>query len=75
MSAGFAKEGEFRGRAAKDGLVVAVAVEEKLRAVEAAGYPFGAVCGEPVGEEPNLRAELLSAGIGREELEHFIPEN
>ena len=49
LSAGLAKERKFGGGSAKDGLVVAVAVKEKLSAIEAAGHPVGRVSREPVG--------------------------
>ena len=54
---------------------MAVAVEQKPRAAQAADYPVGCVGGKPVGEQPDLRAQSFRAIIVREELQHLVAED
>jgi hypothetical protein len=55
--AGFAEQRDFAGRTAEDGLVMAVAVNEDVRALKAAGGKFGRAISEPVREQPDLPAQ------------------
>ena len=59
---GAAKQSNFAGWPAEDGLVVAMAVEEDVsRLARRAGDPIRGLDGEPVGEEPDLLAQKLWA--------------
>ncbi len=60
--AGFAQQGDFAGRATKDGLVMAVAVDKNVRALKAASSKFRRAVGEPVGEQPDLPAQATARG-------------
>ena len=73
--AGALEECDFAGGSAEDGFVVAVAVDEDVRASETGGREVRRVRGEPVGEEPDLLAELLRVGIFGEDFEELVFED
>ena len=72
---GSAEERDLTGWAAEDSLVVAVAVDQNVRALQAANRKIRRLGCKPIGEEPDLTAELLGAGIVGEELEQFVLED
>ena len=73
--AGALEERDFAGGSAEDGFVMAVAVDEDVCAGEAGGRKVRRVLREPVGEEPDLLAELLRVGIFGEDFEELIFED
>ncbi len=87
IGSGLAKQRDFAGRAAEDGFVMAVAVNENLSVRERAGGKFRHAIGElagigepvgigkPVGEEKDLLAETLGAGIVGEQFRQLIFED
>jgi len=73
--AGFAEHGDLAGRAAEDSFVVAVAVNQDVCALKAAGGKFRRAIGEPVSEQPDLPAQEPGARVVGEELRQFIFED
>ncbi len=72
IGSGLTKQRDFAGRAAEDGFVMAVAVNENLSARETAGGKFGRMIGEPVGEEKDLLAKTLGTRIVGEQFRQLI---
>jgi hypothetical protein len=78
--AGLTQKRDFAARTAEDRLVMAVAVEENVRApesvLEAAGdEAVWRAGGEEVGKEPDLLAQTFGAGIAGEKLEELVLED
>ena len=71
----FAEKRHFAGWTAEDGLVMAVAVNEDVRALKAADSKFRRAISEPVREQPDLPAQEPGAAIVGEELRQFIFED
>ena len=77
--AGLAEERDFAGRAAEDGFVMAVAVQQNVRALEAPrdeiGREIRRLGGEEIGEKPDLPAQALRAGVVGKEFQQFVFED
>jgi len=63
VGAGLAEQCDLVRGAAEDCFVMAVAVDEDSLALEAMRDGVGGLCGEEVGEEPDVLAKKLCAGI------------
>jgi len=62
-SAGLEQQGDFIGRSAEDGLVMAMAMDQYMRSREPACGEAGSFGGQPVGQQPDLLAQALGARV------------
>ena len=75
VRSGSAEKRDLTRRAAKDGLVMAVTVDQDVCASEAARGKLRCAFGEPVGEQPDILAQAFRAGIVGEEFQQLVFED
>jgi hypothetical protein len=73
--AGFAQKRDFAGRAAEDGLVMAVAVDKDVRALKAAGRQIRRAAARASRRAARPLAQAFGAGIVGEKLEQLVFED